>query len=73
MGKGLDDKDRPVISRLQYHGEQCFIKSSGQEAPPTYDCGNTLVIDFEKDAQFDDPEMRCEDGSRYRRGWTIEY
>jgi hypothetical protein len=66
LGKGGDD-------RLRYHEENCLIKSMGQDEPPTFECGNTLVVDFEKDAQFDDPEMKCEDGFRYRRGWTVEY
>jgi hypothetical protein len=73
MGESIIINDVPWDDSLQYHGENCFIKSAGQEAPPTFECGNTLVIDFEKDARFDDPEMRCEDGFRYRRGWTVEY
>jgi hypothetical protein len=77
MGLDFDHEGHIRKNQLQYHGEQCSINNSVDEkalpTPPTYDCGNTLVIDFEKDAQFDDPEMRCEDGFRYRRGWTVEY
>ncbi|KAH8696872.1 hypothetical protein GQ44DRAFT_611659 [Phaeosphaeriaceae sp. PMI808] len=57
----------------QFMGEECFIKGVGQEGPPVLECGNTLVIDFAKDVQFEDPISTCKNGFKYHRGWSVEY
>jgi hypothetical protein len=58
---------------LEFLGEACSIKGYGQVDAPTLRCGNTLIVDFQKDAQFDDPIFTCNDGYKHHRGWTVEY
>jgi hypothetical protein len=58
---------------LTFQDTTCSIKGYGQEGAPTFQCGNTLIYDFERDVQFNDPIVKCDDGYKHHRGWTVEY
>lgn len=48
------------------------IKTWDKENPPTIEWGNSFVMDFHRDAQFDDTVMVC-GGWKFHRAWAVEY
>jgi hypothetical protein len=61
-----------VIWPADFVGDGCTIKGNGQDGPPTLVCKQSLVVGFQKDAQFNDQEIVCDNGARYHRGWAAE-
>jgi hypothetical protein len=65
--------DGPLPRLAEY---QCRIQGSG-DGPPMLLCGQpsaeSVIKDFQKDVQFDDPVIVCETKTKYHRGWTVEY
>ena len=61
-----------------YKDTPCLIICDGK-GPPLLQCAQLLLdevilmIDFERDPQYDDEIIECADGTKYHRGYYAEY